>query len=477
MQLISLLNLLMKLSYDLSVQDLPPIFEDNLEAITNLLHTYLTYDNTILQSSDDAEAGPLELLKSSIFELLTLYVQKYDEDFAPYVERFVGSSWNLLTTVGLETKYDILVSKALQFLTAVTRSQRHAQTFNNEATTSQVVERVIIPNLTLRDSDIELFEDEPIEFIRRDLEGADSESRRRSATDFLRQLMAQFEQLVAKIVFRYIEHFLSEYRRDQSAKWKLKNVAVYLFSSIAVKGTVTTSQGALSTNEFVNVIDFFEKNVAQDLLSAAGIEPMLRMEAIKYLYLFRSQISRDQWQAAFPILVKHLASPEYVVYTYSAMCLERVLALRNANNEAVINQSAVQDQSGQLLELLFRLIEEDTSPTKLQENEFLMRCVMRVLIVVRESSLPMLDQVLPHLIKITQLISQNPSNPRFYYYHFEAIGALIRWFLRMLAPCAVANQDRYSAPSQPQRFESDLYNAFAGILVNDVQGKFVAYAH
>lgn len=421
----------MKLFYDLSVQDLPPVFEENLPAITSLLHTYLTYDKALLHSNDDTEAGPLEFVKSSIFEILTLYVQKYDEDFAPFVENFVGSSWNFLSTVGLETKYDILVSKALQFLTAVARIKEHAQAFNDERTASQVVDKVIIPNLTLRDSDIELFEDEPIEFIRRDLEGSDSESRRRAGTDFLRQLIAQFQQLVASIVFRYIDHFLSDYKRDQKANWRSKDTAIYLFSSIAIKGTVTTSQGAISTNDFVNVIDFFEKHVAQDLTSDAAIEPILKVNAIKYLYLFRSQISPAQWQIAFPILVKHLASPEYVVYSYSAMCLERVMALRNTNNEAVISQSSVQDLSGQLLEHLFYLIEKDSDAAKLQENEYLMRCVMRLLIVIREGSLPLLDQVLPHLIKITGLICPNPSNPRFDYYHFEAIGALTRLALAL----------------------------------------------
>ena len=65
-----------------------------------------------------------------------------------------------------------------------------------------------MPNLSLRESDVELFEDEPIEFIRKDLEGSDSDTRRRAATDFLRQLMEQFEQLVSKVVTRYIEHYL-----------------------------------------------------------------------------------------------------------------------------------------------------------------------------------------------------------------------------------------------------------------------------
>lgn len=425
--LFATLDLLMKLLYDLSVQDLPPIFEENFSAIMSLLHTYVIFQNDVLQTNDESQAGPLELVKSDIFEVLGLYAAKFDEEFSPHVGQFVESSWNLLTTISSEPKYDILVSKALGFLTSVTHSQTHAQNFNSETIASQVVEKVVLPNVVLRDSDVELFEDEPIEFIRNDLEGSDSETRRRAATDFLKQLLAQFPQMVTSLVLRYIHHFLSEYSQNPKANWKSKDTAVYLFSSIAVKGTVTTSQGAKSINQLVNVVDFFQSNVAQDLIADTGVEPILKVDAIKYLYIYRSQISQVQWQEAFPLLVKHLGSPEYVIYSYAAMALERVMALRTDKGQPVIGQESVKPLAGQLLQHLFSLIEKDSNPAKMQENEFLMRCLMRVLIVIRDDVVPMVDQILPHLISITNTIGTNPSNPRFYYYHFEAVGALVRY--------------------------------------------------
>ena len=276
--------------------------------------------------------------------------------------------------------------------------------------------------------------------------------------------------MVAGIVFRYIDHFQANYRQDPKGKWKSKDTAIYLFISVAVKGTVTASQGAMTTYPFADIIGFFENHIAQDFLSDAGVETILKVDAIKYLYLFRSQITQQQWQAVFPILVKHLDSPDYVVYSYSAMCLERVMALRNANNDAVISQTDVQQASDQLLARLFKLIEKNPDATKIQENEFLMRCVMRVLIVIREGCISILSQVLPHLVRITQQISKNPSNPRFDYYHFEAIGALIRFVLTAHVQDLVADCSRYTAPSAPQVFENDLYSAFADILRNDVSG-------
>lgn len=380
----------------------------------------------MLHTDDDDHAGPLEHAKSGIFEVLSLYVQKYDDVFGEYIAPFVGSSWNLLTSVGVEPKYDILVSKALQFLTSVTRINRHAQSFNDAGTMTQVVEMVILPNLTLRDADMELFEDEPIEFIRRDLEGSDNDTRRRAATDFLRGLLFQFKEIVPETVFRYTDHYLSEYARNPKDNWKAKDTAIYLYSSIAAQGAVTTSHGVKSIHEFANVLEFFQKHVAKDLVSDAGIQPVLKVDAIKYLYTFRSLITKEQWHDAFPLLVKHLGSSEYIVYSYAAIALERVMALTDEHNQPMISEDDVRSLAGQLLQHLFARIEKSTEPARLQENEFLMRCVMRVLIVIRDGVIPITDIVLDHLINITRVISQNPSNPRFYYYHFEAIGALIR---------------------------------------------------
>lgn len=424
--LFATLNLLVKLFFDLSCQDLPPIFEEHLPLIASWLHKYLTYDNPILHTDDEAESGLLEYVKAGICEALVLYTQKYDDAFGPHLNQFITSSWNLLTTIGPETKYDILVSKALQFLSSVASSREHAQSFNNEQTLSQVVEKVILPNLSLRDSDIELLEDDPLEFIRRDLEGSDGGTRRHAATEFLRQLMQQFERLVTEVVSRYIDHYIAEYSKDPKNNWRSKDTAVYLFSSIAAKGVVTVAQGVKSTNTLVDVVDFFQRNIARDLVAEPKVEPILEVDAIKYLYTFRSQLTKQQWHDALPLLVKHLSSSDYVVYTYAAIAIERTLHLTNHSGEPVLARSDILPLGAALLQQLFQLIEKESAPERVQENEFLMKCVMRVLIVIKDGVVPMADVCLKHLISITEIISNNPSNPRFCYYHFEALGSLIR---------------------------------------------------
>ncbi|OQE21646.1 hypothetical protein PENSTE_c011G09365 [Penicillium steckii] len=452
------LNLMVKLIYDLSCHDLPPMFEDNIGAVATILLKYLTYDNQLLHTDDDTEAGLLEYVRAGIFEVLTLYVQKFLDAFGPHVGQFIQSSWNFLTTIGQETKYDILVSRALHFLTSVASMPEHAVAFQAEETLSQIIEKVILPNVSLRESDEELFEDEPIEFIRRDLEGSDSETRRRAATDFLRRLAEKFEESVTKVVLKYTEHYLAEYAKDPASNWKAKDTATYLFSAIAAKGVATSTHGVTATNSLVSITDFFQQHLAADLITDDGIHPILKVDAIKYLYTFRSIITKEQWQGVLPVLVKHLASDNYVVYTYAAIAVERALFLSDGQGQPVIPPTEITPLAKDLLEHIFTLIQKDPAPQKVQENEFLMRCVMRVLVVIREGVVPFTDTVLQRFITITQIISSNPSNPRFYYYFFEAMGAFIR----------------YAAPADPAKLEQAFYAPFAGILQGDVQ-EFMPY--
>ncbi|KAF9891293.1 importin-alpha export receptor [Aspergillus nanangensis] len=450
------LNLMIKLLYDLSCHDLPPMFEENISSIAQILLKYLTYDNQLLHTDDDTEAGSLEYVRAGIFEVLTLYVQKYMDDFKNFVSQFVNSSWAFLATIGQETKYDLLVSRALNFLTSVVNMPEQAEAFQAEATLKDIIEKVILPSVSLRESDEELFEDEPIEFIRRDLEGSDTDTRRRAATDFLRKLAEKFEESVTQSVLKYTQHYLSEYANNRS-NWKAKDTATYLFSAIAAKGTATATHGVTITNPLVSITDYFQNYLAADLV--AGEEhPILKKDAIKYLYVFRSVITKEQWQEVVPLLVNQLGSANYVVYTYAAIAVEKVLYLPDKQGQPIVTPSAITPLAKDLLEHIFSLIEKDPSPPKLQENEFLMKCAMRVLIVIKDAVVPFMDTILQHLVKITQVISTNPSNPRFYYFHFETMGAFIR----------------FAAPANPDRLEQALYPPFAAILQGDVQ-EFMPY--
>lgn len=456
--LFDVLLLLVKIYFDLNCQDLPEFFEDHMNEGMSIIHKYLIYSNDLLKPEDD-DSDDIEVVskvKTAISELIQLYTTRYEEEFDALIPQFVQSTWNLLTTTGLQSRYDILVSKLLSFLTSVAKLPKHSEIFNNETALKEITERIIIPNLTVRESDEELFEDDPIEYIRRDLEGSDSDTRRRASIDFLRELKSKNESLVTQVVLGYINHYLSKYQAEPT-NWKFKDLTLYLFTALAAKGSVTSS-GISSTNLLLDVVQFFTNNIVSDLLND-NIHPILKVDAIKYIYIFRNQLTKAQLLESFPILTKHLHSTEFVEYTYAAITIERILSIRDENQGLMFNKSDLQPFVQDLLSNLFRLIlQNNQTPEKLAENEFLMKTVMRVLVIAEDAIESYSVNILEQLLSIVSIISKNPSNPKFSHFTFESISVLIK----------------YNNKSNLSKFVEIIIPTLLNILGSDVQ-EFVPY--
>ncbi|CCH45368.1 Exportin-2 [Wickerhamomyces ciferrii] len=142
----------------------------NLNDGISIIHKYLIFSNDLLKQQD-RDIETVTKVKTAISELIQLYTTRYEDEFDQLIPQFVQSTWNVLTTTGLQ---------------------------------SILVKKIIIPNLTVRESDEELFEDDPIEYIKSDFEGSDPDTRRRTSIDFLRELKFKNEQLVTEVVLSYI---------------------------------------------------------------------------------------------------------------------------------------------------------------------------------------------------------------------------------------------------------------------------------
>ena len=102
---------------------------------------------------------------------LGLYAHKYEEEFSPYMKPFVMSVWNLLLSLGPQKKYDMLTSNAIQFLASVADRAQYKSLFEEESTLASICEKIIVPNIEMRECDVELFEDTPEQYVTQDLEG------------------------------------------------------------------------------------------------------------------------------------------------------------------------------------------------------------------------------------------------------------------------------------------------------------------
>lgn len=326
----STMLLLLQVYHDLSAQDLPPLFEDNLASISALFLRYLNprsaasngiyvQNPAIVEAleGDGDETSPQngQLIRAEICSIAELYAQRYLDAFGASVPDFVRAVWEMLGQAGKAEKEDLvsiagcrdrgpslrsdvnvvpqLVSQAITFLSTIVKVPSQKENFSGEGTIEALVEAIVLPNIALRDQDEELFQDEPLEWIRREFafESADTDTRRQAASKFTRALLDQFNDRTTQVVSRHIGQYLEQYRADAAAHWRQKDAAIYLLTSIASTSS-TVAKGVSSTNALIDVVGFFTDHVLVDLQSdPSTVNPILQVDAIKYLHTFRNQVS------------------------------------------------------------------------------------------------------------------------------------------------------------------------------------------
>lgn len=462
---LNLLHLLTKIFYDLNYIEFPDFFADHFKEFSVIFLKYLPYNNKLVYVDfDESEATIIEKIKGTICEILTLFSKKYDEDFEN-AQEFVKAVWELLTTTGLGVKYDILVSHAIKFLVSVANQIQHREMFHNEEILKGICEKVILPNMFLRETDEELFNDDPIEFIRRDLEGSNADTRRGAASELVSALLTVHPQLVTEIFSKYVELNLQEYSANPKKNWKSKDMAMFLITSLSVVGQ-TSRLGATKVNELVPILPFLQSTVLPDLRAPENIlHPLLIADALKFVMTFRSLLNKEQLFEILNLDLAKLSSDKYVIYTYAAICIEKILGGHsgNENDASLISEVDIKDVSPLIINRLFELIYRGGTPEKVSENDYLMKTITRVILVTKVSLSQTSIDILDKLNPIIQMVSQNPSNPTFNGYCFSSISNLIK----------------YVAPANPQlllAMETRLYPTLIGILEQEIT-EFVPYAY
>lgn len=503
----NVLSLEISIFHDLSSQDLPPAFEDNLTTqIVPLLLRWLSFSRPeLVGDPDDSsdEAGPLEKIRAGICEVAELYCQRYLDVFEEHVPSLVEAVWKMLSSTGPGERYDLLVAKAIGLLSTVVRMGNNNSMFSAPDALRQLTQSIILPNAQLREVDEELFEDNPMEYIRRDLDagtaaataggasgaGDTSDTRRTAAVGFTRALLHKFPETMTGIIEGHIAEFLGTYSADPVKNWKHKDTALYLLTGVAIEGA-TRQGGVNSVNTLVDVVQFFSSNVYSDLEAAPGtVHPILQVDAIKFLYTFRNQLTKPQLLSVLPLLVQHLQSESYVTVSYAAISIERILFMKHPLPAAVAAACAgtsaaagaagaataarpplftpedVQPFAERILMACFQTVLSGSTPEKIAENDYLMKCVMRLILTARTTLTPFAQPILGQLTAILAEVAKNPSNPRFNQFLFESIASLVRFV-------TVDAGDEVTARLEP--LEQTLFPPFTAILENDV-AEFVPY--
>ncbi|XP_017788681.1 PREDICTED: exportin-2 [Habropoda laboriosa] len=391
----SSLVILSKVFYSLNFQDLPEFFEDNMEVWMRNFHTLLNVNVPALQSTDEEEAGIIEQLKSQVCDNIGLYAQKYDEEFQQYLPEFVTAVWNLLTSTGQQPKYDTLVSNALQFLATVADRAQYRNLFEDPTTLSSICEKVIIPNM---------------EFV-----------------------------------------MLQNYAEKPIENWRSKDAAIYLVTSSASKAQ-TQKHGVTQSSELVPLPQFAMQHIEPELLKPNVNEfPVLKADAIKFLMTFRSVLPREMILGSLPQLIRHLNASNIVVHTYAACAIEKILAMKGPDNLHLVKGNDLSQLTADLLKGLFTCL---TIPGS-EENEYVMKAIMRSFGILQEVIVPFLADILPKLTEKLAIVSKNPSRPNFNHYLFETFALSIK---------IVCKTHKVAVSS----FEEALFPIFQEILQQDV---------
>ncbi|KAJ6518618.1 CAS/CSE protein [Mycena sanguinolenta] len=478
--------LLMEIFYDFTCQDLPPALEDaHAEFFSppeGWFQKLLAWNAPGLSVDPDETTPSLpSQVKTGILQIAELYLQLYPEQLQQTgtIESFMQGVWTMIGNNNMPgISDDGLVSQSLRFLSATIRSNHYTSLFAGP-TLSTIIQSIIVTNVLFRESDEEMFTDDPLEFIRLSLfdsattsaaglaTGADGRTRRQAAADVLKALVGSgFEREATAEVDKWVQMGLQQYNsasvqeRVQGQGWKAKDGAVYLMMAVATRGS-TSQQGVTSTNALVDVVQFFSDHVFADLDAQEGsVHPILQVDAIRYLLSFRNQLTKPQLLSVLPLLVRHLTSHNYVTYTYAAITIDRILSIRR-DGANLFAQADIHDLAPSLLATLLSKIESAGTAEKVAENDHLMKSAMRVILTARQTLTPGYEQTLRRLVGILGVISKNPSNPLFDQYIFESISGLMRFVVE-------------GSPTTLPTFENELFGPFTIIIQQDIE-QYVPY--
>ncbi|PIN12388.1 Nuclear export receptor CSE1/CAS (importin beta superfamily) [Handroanthus impetiginosus] len=442
-----------RIFYSLNFMELPEFFEDHMDEWMIEFKKYLTVTYSALENSGNDGLTLVDELRAAVCENINLYMEKEEETFQKYLSGFVEAVWGLLVVASSSSSRERLTVTAIKFLTTVSTSVHHTL-FARDDVMQQICQSIVIPNVMLRDEDEELFEMNYIEFIRRDMEGSDLDTRRRIACELLKGIALNYKEKVTEKVSAQIQSLLASFAENPTANWKHKDCAIYLVVSLATK----KAGGSSVSTDLVDVESFFGSVIVPELRSqdVDGF-PMLKAGALKFFTTFRNQISKPVAMALLPDVVRFLGSESNVVHSYAASCIEKLFLVKDEGGRARYSAADVGPFLLALMTNLFNALQKPES----EENQYVMKCIMRVLGVANvshEVALPCING----LASVLNRVCENPKNPVFNHYLFESVALLIK---------RACEQD----PSIITAFETSLLPSLQMILSRDVT-EFFPYA-
>ncbi|GJV23332.1 exportin-2 [Tanacetum coccineum] len=406
-----------RIFYSLNFLDLPEFFEDTADEWMDQFKNYLTVRYPVVENSGADGIALVDGLRAAVCDNITHYMEKEEELFQKYLRGFADAVWNLLVVASGSPSRERLTVTAIKFLTIVSTSVHHAL-FAGDEILQQITQSIVIPNVMFREEDEELFEMNYIEFIRRDMEGSDLDTRRRIACELLKGIAGNYKEKITAKVSEQIRNCLALFEQNPAANWKYKDCAIYLVVSLATK----KAGGASVSTDLVDVDSFFRTVIVPELQGQdVNAFPMLKAGALKFFTMFRVLIPKPVAMALLGDVVRFLSSDVNVIHSYAASCIEKLLLVKDNGVQARYTALDVGPILPALMTNLFGALEKPES----EENQYIMRCIMRVL-QIADISPEVASPCITGLTTVLNRVCANPKNPVFNHCLFEAVAALVR---------------------------------------------------
>ncbi|XP_031505824.1 exportin-2-like [Nymphaea colorata] len=435
-----------RIFFSLNSHELPQFFEDHMKEWMGEFQKYLTTAYPLLDN--DESGGGREVadkLRKAVCTNINLYMNNNEEKFRPFLSGFASAVGSLLVSVSAMPNRDRLTVAAIKFLTTISTSVDHSL-FASPDTLRLICQSIVIPNVRVREDDEESFEMDYVEYIRRDIEGSDVDTRRRIACDLVRGLLRKYREQVRALLSAEMQSMMEKYAANPTENWKDKDCAIFLVVYFSHP-----------RNELVDVWSFFKAVIDPELKCAdVNSQPMLKADALKFLTTFRSRIPKNLALELVPHAVRFLTAESNVVHSYAANCIEKLLLVKDDGRE----RYTASDISPFLIPLMTNLYHVFELPGS-EENQYAMKCIWRVFLVA-EFNADFAAACIAGLKTRVYEVCKNSKNPTFNRYLFESIVELVR---------RTCEKD----PSLIKTLEPSLFDMLQKILVEDII-EFLPYA-
>lgn len=486
-----LIKIMSKLYYDLNYITLPAYFEDHLKEWMTLFQLYLKIDCTtgiyiyiniyfslyiyiFIYYCIDANKSILIELQESIIDSIILMSEKNQEEFEPYYTEFSKIIWELCIKLKEDEIYDNLAITTMKFLGSIITKEQYYRIFEGDTLIS-LLTSIIYVNLQFREIDEDNFENNPIEYIRRDAEGSDSYTRRRSARELIQNTLKYYSNEVFANAIDYLNKMNQNYVLNKLENWRNKDVCINLIIALCGKG-YTYKFGVMEVDsKILSLIDlnrFYNEDIKPELLSSTNTnclqDAIIKSDCMKFCMIFRNQFNKTIILEIMDMIIKYINSDISVLRMYSGILIERFLCVKdydNNNRRGIIRIKCedIQGIVGKMIEPLFKVIANI-------EDEFIMKAIMRLIFTTLNNNntgnnivANSLEIILKQLTNVLNRICKNPQNPSFNHYLFETIAVLIKY----LCPNNIINING---------FENCLFPSF-NVILSDKIGEFTPYVY